>query len=347
MSLRLLGLSALVAFAPHLAQAEFHAGDHAPETVEFLRIAEGLKGREGSVDQEYLKPYRLLLVPGLVTDVTEEVGKFTEKLRLTPTPGFLSSFFQQREWMAASHIDFEIAPINRAGTCDENGDAIARAIAESPRPVILVTQSKGGVDTLHGLIRHPEVRAKVAGWVAYQPPHDGSILADMIQDHHALRGPTAAFLSLLRGTGLAIADMSTSSRRAYNEAHRFEIIGLTRTFPIVTLLTTETGASASRYLFGPRASSAFLAPFIPVIAERDRALSYSGLAGLNDGIASVHGTCLERSACVYLTGIDHFDSVMNTAPFKSLASADRVSLFRAMVQMLVHRIVNQHHLHGL
>ena len=124
-SVKLLLLVIITLFASLPALAEFVPGNSAPDTLEFLALAQGTRTREGKFDRAHLSPYKILLVPGLVTDVTEEIGLFTRWIHLTPTAGFLSSFYQQRSWMTQNGIDFEVAPINRSGSCDENGDTIA------------------------------------------------------------------------------------------------------------------------------------------------------------------------------------------------------------------------------
>jgi hypothetical protein len=98
----------------------------------------------------------------------------------------------------------------------------------------------------------------------------------------------------------------------------------------VTLVTTESAVGWTKYLFSVRkAKIAFLAPFVKVISDRG--------GGPNDGIATIPGTCLPRATCFFVSGIDHFAAVMNTAPFKTPSPEERVTLFRTMLEMVVRR----------
>ena len=299
-------------------------------TSEFMAQVNQISERDSAIDRERLKSYQIVLVPGLVTDFTQKVGKVFGWLGITSKDGFLASFFQQSNWMHEASIYFEMAPINREGGCDENGEVIARVIATSAKPVILVSQSKAGADIMHALVHHPEIVDNIAGWVAYQPPHAGSILADIMQSETVLKYPSNLFVKTLGGTPLAFTDMTTTYRSKFNFANADRIKALTSAFPIVTLVTTATTVSWERYLLGRNSSFSFLAPFVGVISEHD--------GGSNDGIATVKGTCIRNSDCVYLTGIDHFAAVMNTSPFLGPSKVDRIALFRALLELLLNRI---------
>jgi hypothetical protein len=300
-----------------------------PGTEEYRALAPVVARRAARADRAALAPYKVLLVPGLATAITAEVGKLTGALHLTPRDGFLAPFHHQIAWMRKAGIDFEMVPMSTVAGCEENGRAIAAAIRRSPKKVLLVSQSKGGVDILYALVRHPEVLGRLAGWAAYQPPHAGSILADLILQKGGRR-LTYWLFDLLRGSGLAIEDMTTAARKAFNAKHASAIERIARSLPIVTLVTTESAVGWSRYLFSVRKGQfAFLAPFVKVIAERG--------GGPNDGIASVAGTCLRHATCFYIEGIDHFAAVMNTAPFKTLSPETRVTLFRTMLEMVARR----------
>src|SRR5262245_29177000 len=114
---------ALATLAAVLCAPLAHAGFEG--TPEYKDRFPKVQARPASVDRGRLAPYRIILVPGLATDLTERVGKLTGELGLTPKDGFLAPFFQQRNWMRRSGIPFEMAPINREGGCDEDGDIVA------------------------------------------------------------------------------------------------------------------------------------------------------------------------------------------------------------------------------
>jgi hypothetical protein len=301
-----------------------------PGTAEFRSLYPTVARRDARLDRAALAPYKILLVPGLATSYTAQVGHITGLLHLTPKDGFLAPFHHPIQWMRRQGIDFEMVPMSTVQGCEENGRAIAAAIRRSAKKVILVSQSKGGVDILYGLNRQPDLLSRVAGWVAYQPPHAGSILADILLEKPGRRA-TYWLFDALEGSGLAVEDMTTRVRAAFNAKYAAQIQAIARAFPVVTLITTESPASWARYLFSVNKSRiAFLAPFVQVIRDRR--------GGPNDGIATVAGTCLPGAICFYVDGIDHFAAVMNTAPFKTLSPEWRVTLFRTMLSMVSRRL---------
>jgi hypothetical protein len=180
------------------------------------------------------------------------------------------------------------------------------------------------------LIRHPEVRARIAGWVAYQPPHAGTVLSDLVQNSAELRPTGELVFGMLKGSSFTYQDMERGFRAGFNKTYRDEIERIPREFPIVTLVTSEEGASMDQYLHGDKSKVAFLAPFVGPIAANG--------GGLNDGIASFEGTCLDGATCAYVPGIDHFAAVMNTSPYKSITKSERITMFRTLLDMLAHRI---------
>jgi hypothetical protein len=235
-----------------------------PGTAEYRTLAPTVARRDARVDRTALAPYKVLLVPGLATSYTAEVGKLTGALHLTPRDGFLAPFHHQVAWMRKSGIDVEVVPMSTVAGCEANGRAIAAAIRKSTKKVILASQSKGGVDILYGLVRHPDVLGRVAGWAAYQPPHAGSILADLILEKGGRR-LTYWLFDLLRGSGLAIEDMTTRVRKAWNAKHAAAIDRIAKAIPIVTLVTTESAVGWTKYLFSVhKAKIAFLALFRPL-----------------------------------------------------------------------------------
>jgi hypothetical protein len=306
-------------------------------TSEFLSISEVVRNRVGVIDAVRLADYTLILVPALATDRSAQVGKLTGKLGLTPPEGFLDSFFQAKRFLdevnqaGSPSIDWVLAPINQEAGCDANGDTIAKTVLAATKKVIVVTQSKGGVDFLHGLIRHPEIHSRIAAWVAYQPPHAGSVLADLAESNVLDSLFDSAVFRLLSGSGQALLDMTTWVRAQYNKVHALEIAALPSKFPIVTLVTKASPVDPAIYAASDKKQFHFLTPFVKTI--------YDHGGGVNDGIASVRGTCLPGSACINWMDreIDHFESAMDTAPFVSLNESERVTLFRTMIDMAVSR----------
>lgn len=273
--------------------------------------------------EKNLKAYKILLVPGLATDLTQKAGEITGLLGLTNAKGFLAPFYAQMAWLRSVGLDISMVSVNRVGGCMENGEVIANAIATSSKPVVLITQSKGGVDALHGLLRFPHLQKKIKKWIAYQPPILGTPLANIVQENLTLNKPVDGLLALLKGTALTYEDMTTVYRTNYFTLFESEIKKLVESVPTTILVTLEKPANFASYLLEHPSKNAFLSPLVPVITNYNKEI--------NDGIAMVKGTCLEKARCFFLDNVDHFAAVMDTAPYKGLSKEARVGLMQYLL----------------
>lgn len=106
-------------------------------------------------------------------------------------PGFLSEAFMGRPFrpqmrvLKRLEIPYTKAMINSSETIEENAKAIALSIRQSERPVILMSHSKGTLDTIEALVQNPDLIDKVAGWIMLQSPVYGSSLIEALQ-HNTL-----------------------------------------------------------------------------------------------------------------------------------------------------------------
>jgi hypothetical protein len=128
----------------------------------------------------------------------------------------LSDFFLAIETrLTEAGARVAVADVNTAAGVAVNGARIRQMIAESERPVCLVTHSKGGLDALEALIHADAATlAKVRCWVALQAPFFGSPLADTADA--PLVGSVGAFLlGLASGDRSSLADLRTDRRALY------------------------------------------------------------------------------------------------------------------------------------
>jgi hypothetical protein len=273
-----------------------------------------------------LKKYRLLFLPGLATDITEHAGVITGGLGLTNSEGFLASFYVQLNWAKSIGLDARMSKINRVGSCDENGKVILQEILNSPKEVIIISQSKAGVDFIHGLMsslgQSDKIRKKLKLWLAYQPPMAGSPLADLVNSNLALDYPTRLLVELLKGSPLTYKEMSLKFRKNFNYYYEEELKKLTSEINMTTLVTQSGPVDIFDYLENPN-RNAFLGPLVNLIETK---YHYP-----NDGIAIVKGTCIDGSKCFYKYNVDHFNAVMDTAPYSGLNISERLQLFKFLL----------------
>lgn len=270
-----------------------------------------------------LKNVKVLLVPGLATDLTEKAGEITGYLDLTREKGFLAPFYQQKIWLKSRGVDFEVVNINRVGGCQENAKVISKAIEDSDKPVVLITQSKGGVDALHALVKNKKLHSKVVRWLAYQPPVLGTPLADLVNEYKLLSLPTDGLINLLEGTPFTYKDMTTTYRENYFQLYENDILEITKKIPTTILVTFEEERDLSTYLTTAPEKNPFLSPLVKVIHLETRET--------NDGIALLRGTCLPGAKCFIKGGIDHFAAVMDTYPFKGITPTERLRLMQFLL----------------
>lgn len=316
----------------------FHGG---PDTTAFKTVYKAVEEGQESLKKEDLLKYQVVFVQGLSTDLTHKLGLHLGPI-ISEQAGFLSPFYQQKKFLKRIGVDSFFAPINPNESCEQNGKVIAnfinRRFAASRKKIILITQSKAGPDVLHGLMGNPEAIQKIAGWIAYQPPHGGTLLADVPTSGRVRNEFIHLLFRTLKGSGLAIAQMRRDYRRSFMGKYKGEISSLLKHVPTVTLVTDdlplnhpETGSLIDFLLIPVKGQSdtiSFLAPFVRPLAEDG--------GGLNDGIATVNGTCLSGGrSCVYLHGIDHFAAVMNTSPYKTLSEKEREILFQSLLITLL------------
>jgi len=150
-------------------------------------------------------------------------------------PGRFTSFYTQMQAFEAAGIPFRnvslVSPsFDTSESVEHNARAIREAIRAADRPVIVVSHSKGGLDTLEALLAVPGFWGqKVVGWVALHPPFHGSPLADP--------APSAVhdlFSRVVGGNGQALDDLKTTTRAVYMDANAERIAELTAAIPVIS-----------------------------------------------------------------------------------------------------------------
>ncbi|MGB8331480.1 MAG: hypothetical protein WCE62_15245, partial [Polyangiales bacterium] len=152
---------------------------------------------------------------------------------------------------------------NTSQGVEHNAAVIGDLLRKTDRKVILVTHSKGGLDTLHALLGVPELWGDtVIGWVALQAPFYGSPLADSTPS--AING---LLLGALGGNGQAVEDLKVETRARYMHVHKDEIRRLTRRIPVIAAFTTYESSATVAGFASAFARGVFSAELITDITE--------------------------------------------------------------------------------
>lgn len=231
----------------------------------------------GAAQVKALRKYKVLLVPGYLSD-------------LNPT-----YFADQLRWLASINVEHEKVAVKSGQGIKINAPIVAAAIRKSAKPVILITHSKGSVDTLDALIAEPLLRSKVKGWVSLQGAFLGSPIADKVLDGSLLNPIVAAvILNLFGGTQDSAQGLTTAASLAYYRDHLVEINQLLRDVPAIAFASAIDSAPSAR------ANSILEIPYELMARDGIR----------NDGLVPLDAAVLPGMDYIKISGVDHIAPVM-------------------------------------
>lgn len=170
-----------------------------------------------------IQNFRVLLVPGFLSDAIIEMGESVPKIKVTRLGEY---FDEQMKWMSAHNIEFERIELPSQDSVVNNSKIISQAIENSSKPVIIIAHSKGGLDTLEALIQNPNLQSKVQAFIPIQVPFLGSPIADWVKKDIFLSSFSVDLLNKLGGTEESLNDLQTHLRKIYMERNKENIQSL-------------------------------------------------------------------------------------------------------------------------
>jgi len=163
--------------------------------------------------------YRIAFVPGLFNECFEDLARpFSDVQSDLEARGFSVDYFA----------------VAGRGSMAQNAAQLAvhfAALAEDDRPLIVFAYSKGLVDLLDFMVRHPDLARPIAAVVSVAGASNGSPLADRMHAIYRSLGAKFPLPGCARGTGEEIADLRPDARIAWWREHG-ESLGT----PIFTLV---------------------------------------------------------------------------------------------------------------
>jgi hypothetical protein len=149
-----------------------------------------------------------------------------------------------------------------SASVEHNAAALLSFLRSTDKQVIIVSHSKGSLDTLDALLDAPGlVGTRVIGWVAIQAPFHGSPVAD------STFGPLNGFLlEALGGNGQSVEDLKTKVRDPYMEANKARIEALTAHIPVISAYSTYEANGGMTGFARTFASSVFNAGLVSEIS---------------------------------------------------------------------------------
>ncbi|MFW2389516.1 MAG: hypothetical protein ACN4G0_14340, partial [Polyangiales bacterium] len=200
--------------------------------------------------------------------VGDAIADALPRVELPLEEGGFETFYSQMRFFDAEGVAYRnMADASKAfGTgrsVQDNAAAIRAVLRRTKKRVVIVSHSKGGLDTLEALIHAPELWGKpVVGWVALQAPFYGSPIADSTTA--SLNG---LLLESLGGDRQSAEDLKTKRRAAYMEANEARIEKLAKRVPIITAYSTYEGNGSVTGFAGAYASSIFNAGLVSEISR--------------------------------------------------------------------------------
>ena len=205
---------------------------------EFHQRFDEFRGQSGAVADgaqlgDHLRGYRVLIVHGLLG----EVGlKFTHFLdRIDGRQHVIDYLKDQQKALEGDGVEVEELD-HKSDSVERGGSEVARRILAADRPVVILSHSKGCLDTLEALLtlqRYGKLY-KVAGWVAMQGPFHGAPEADEVVASHIRKIATRLTLNCLGARFIAVNDMTSNVRENYLQTHRDEIERLIANIPVIS-----------------------------------------------------------------------------------------------------------------
>jgi hypothetical protein len=115
---------------------------------------------------------------------------FSDSIEAVLVPGFFHEWFKGymdpiRDWLSSHSIQHSTAVIGSDQSSASNADQIALHVQSAQKPVLILAHSRGGVDVLESLIRHPHLQSKVYGVIFIQSPFFGTWIADFFSGRSA------------------------------------------------------------------------------------------------------------------------------------------------------------------
>jgi len=266
---------------------------------------------------ETLSDYELIFVPGFLSDAVIDLGDFGGTRQMTKLGQY---FDEQLDWLKAMGVEARRLEIESEESVAFNSQIIANAIRSSNKSqVILVSHSKGSIDSLETLLKVPSLRHKVHAWLSIQGAFGGSPVAEDILNDKPLSAFAEELLHRLGGTHQALADLGTTLRAEYlieNGAYIKELLAETPVLSFTSYKEDTPGWDTLLEL------------------SRDYLLNDYGLD--NDGLVAWNDAVLQGSDYIKVEGVDHAVPVM----YCTFIQYDRIRFLKSALALLLNQKSN-------
>jgi hypothetical protein len=200
--------------------------------------------------------------------IGDAIADALPRIELPIEPGRFISFHTQMSYFDEQGIAYQnlsdaSQAFDTSESVEHNAAAILKFLRRTDKKIVIVSHSKGGLDTLDALLGAPALWGnKVVGWVALQAPFHGSPLADSAPSEI-----NDLLLSAVGGNGQAVEDLKTTTRIAYMDAKKDRIAKLTASIPIISAYSTYEASGTVTGFATTFASSIFNSGLVSQITQ--------------------------------------------------------------------------------
>jgi len=200
--------------------------------------------------------------------IGDAIADALPRIELPIEPGGYISFYTQMNYFNVKGVAYQnlsdvSESFDTSESVEHNAAAILEFLRSTDKQIIIVSHSKGGLDTLDALLGAPELwGVTVVGWVALQAPFYGSPVADQ-----APSAINALLLSAVGGNGQSVDDLKTLTRAPYMDANEERIASLTAAIPIISAYSTYEASASVAGFAGTFAGGVFNARLVSDITQ--------------------------------------------------------------------------------
>ncbi len=204
-------------------------------------------------------------------------------------------FYDQFKFLDHQKLKSHLVSFNPEGTLRANALHIKHELLDRSE-IVAVCHSKGGLDLLHALIIHPELRPKFKSIIFVQCPFYGTPLADLATWNNFTKTLMQFFFFLGLSDDIStLLELRQDRRRNYMATHKDDIADLVRLIPMKCYASVKH----------PRAGQFDSLLRIP------RDVMLYGFKQPNDGMIPRDSAFIPDVESITLEDVDHLSCVIN------------------------------------
>lgn len=158
----------------------------------------------------------------LPADAKEPIYLVVTGLFTKHYPGYMKSNIAR---LKERGLEMREVPVDTSGSVEKNAAIVRDWVLDASaggRKVVILSHSKGGVDTTAAMTLYPEIESHIRAHVAMQSPFGGTPIASDLRTCNAGKWMTRHFVEdVISGDPNSVFDLGYAERRAFLKAHPY------------------------------------------------------------------------------------------------------------------------------